>query len=520
LPKPFGKKGLNGVVIAACSPRTHEPLFQETLQDVGLNKYMVEMANIRNMNAWVHPKEPERATQKAKKQIEMALAKVKNNFPLEDIQVNITPRALVIGAGLAGMSAAVNLADQGYETHLIDKENSLGGNANNLNTTWKNEPVILFLDSLKQKVLNNERIKVYPNTTLTSVSGFVGSFSARLNVNGTPENIEFGACVIATGAKEYKPTEYLYTKDDRVVTPLEFHAMMKTYPDLLNNLNSVAFIQCVGSRDEQRPYCSRICCTQAITNAVMLKKENPDMDVFVLYRNIRTYADKELLYKDARDRGVIFIPYTIDHKPVVEKGPRQIEIKVFDPISQHMVQIDADLLFLSTAIIPNNTKPFVDMFKCSVNADGFLMESHPKLKPVDATIDGVFLAGTCHYPKPVDEAIAQGKAAASRASVILSKKTLKLDAIKSSVTHRCDGCALCLDICPYNAISLIEYTDENNKQHRKIKTEQALCKGCGICAATCPKEGVVVNGFTPGQLKAQVDAILENALDPLLLVEK
>ncbi len=503
------EKQLNGVVIAACSPRTHEPLFQETLQDIGLNKYMVEMANIRNMNAWVHPNEPDLATAKAKDQIKMALAKVSNNYPLEDIQVNITPRALVIGAGLAGISAAVNLADQGFETLLIDKDDQLGGNANSLNTTWKNESIKNYLEPLKKQVLNTELIKIYPKTSLTAVSGFVGSFTGELNVNETLETIEFGACVIATGGKEYKPEEYLYKQDDRVVTPLEFHGMMKTHPDLLHNLNSVAFIQCVGSRDEQRPYCSRICCSQAITNAVMLKKENPDMDVFILYRDIRTYSDRELLYKEARDLGVLFIQYTKDNKPVVTKGHQSLEIQVFDPIAQQLVQIDADLLFLSTAIIPNDTSSFVDMFKCSTNADGFFMESHPKLKPVDATIDGVFLAGTCHYPKPVDEAIAQGKAAASRASVVLSKKSLKLDAIKSAVTHQCDGCALCVDICPYNAISLIEYTDEQNKQHRRIKTEQALCKGCGICAATCPKEGVVVNGFTLGQLKAQVDAILE-----------
>jgi heterodisulfide reductase subunit A len=502
---------LNAIVIAACTPRTHEPLFQETLQSIGLNKYMVEMANIRNMNAWVHPNEPQKATSKAKDQVRMAVAKVSKNYPLNDIEVNITPRALIVGAGISGMTAAVNLANQGYETILIDKEEKLGGIANSLARTWKDESITDYLARLKNTVLEHELIRVYPNTTLTSVSGFVGSFQGELNVNNKPEDIEFGACVIATGAKEYKPDEYLYKKDDRVLTCLEFNTMLTRYPDFVKNVNSTVFIQCVGSRDEKRPYCSRVCCTQSIQKAVALKKKKPQMDVFILYRDIRTYGDKETLYKEARDLGVIFIRYTKENKPVVSKGETSLEIQIFDPIVQLPVQIDADMLVLATAIIPNDTNPFVELFKCSVNSDGFLMEAHPKLKPVDSNVDGVFLAGMCHYPKPVDEAIAQGKAAGSRAGVILSKKTLKLDAIKSCVTHNCDGCALCVDICPYNAIELIEYTDEEGRRHRKIKTQQALCKGCGICAAACPKEGVVVNGFTLGQLKAQVDAILLKA---------
>jgi len=503
------EKELNAVVIAACTPRTHEPLFQETLQNSGLNKYMVEMANIRNMNSWVHPSEPEKATQKACDQVRMAIAKVSKNYPLEDIEVNITPRALIVGAGLSGMSAALNLADQGYETILIDKDETLGGNANHLSQTWKNEAINDYLAELENKVLRHDLIRVYRQTVLSAVSGFVGSFTGELNVNGKPKTIEFGACILATGATEYKPDEYLYKKDDRVFTPLELNAAVKQYPDFLKKTDSAVFIQCVGSRDEKRPYCSRICCTQSIKKAVKLKEMNPKMDVFILYRDIRTYADKEILYKKARDLGVIFIRYTVENKPVVATSESGLTVTVFDPVLQQTVQIHADILILATAVVPNNTGTFVDMFKCGVNSDGFLMEAHPKLKPVDSTVDGLFLAGMCHYPKPVDEAIAQGQAAASRAGVILSKKSLKLDAIKSAVTHNCDGCALCIDICPYNAIELIAYTDENDTQHRRIKTNQALCKGCGICAATCPKEGVVVNGFTPGQLKAQVDAILQ-----------
>jgi heterodisulfide reductase subunit A len=509
--KTIQEQNLNAVVIAACTPRTHEPLFQETLQSIGLNKYMVEMANIRNMNAWVHPNEPGKATQKAKEQVKMAIAKVTRNFPLEDIQVNITPKALVVGGGLSGMSAAHNLANQGYETLLIEKQATLGGIGNQLLKTWKNEDVQEYLTTLKNNVMAHDKIQIMTNTTLNAVSGFVGNFTGELIVNGASEDIEFGACIIATGANEYKPQEYLYKQDDRVMTSLEFNARIQANPDLAQKTECAVFIQCVGSRNQDHPYCSRVCCTQAITKAVGLKKQNPDMDIFILYRDIRTYSEMEIIYKEARDLGIIFIKYTRDSKPVVRKENDDLFVDVFDPILQRNVTIEADIVTLASAIVPNDTAPFVDLFKCSVNADGFLMESHPKLKPVDSTVDGVFLAGMCHYPKPIDEAIAQGRAAASRASVVLSKKTMKLDAIKSCVTHNCDGCALCIDICPYNALELVEYKDENQKKHRRIKVQQALCKGCGLCMATCPKEGIVVNGFTLNQLKAQVDAILENA---------
>jgi heterodisulfide reductase subunit A len=508
--KTIQEQSLNAIVIAACTPRTHEPLFQETLQSIGLNKYMVEMANIRNMNAWVHPNEPGKATAKANEQIKMAIAKVARNFPLEDIQVNITPKALVVGGGLAGMSAAQNLADQGYETLLIEKQATLGGVGNQLWKTWKNEDIQTHLTFLKESVLAHDKIRVLTNTTLNTVAGFVGSFTGELNINGQTENIEFGACIIATGGTEYKPQEYLYKQDDRVMTSLEFNARMLADPDLAKRITSAIFIQCVGSRNQEHPYCSRVCCTQSIKKAIRLKQTTAATDVFILYRDIRTYSSMEAIYREARDLGIIFIKYTRDSKPVVRKEDDTLLVDIFDSVLQRDITIETDIITLASAIIPNDTTPFVDLFKCSINADGFLMESHPKLKPVDSTVDGVFLAGMCHYPKPIEEAIAQGQAAASRASVILSKKTMKLDAIKSCVTHNCDGCALCVDICPYNALELVEYK-ENQKQHRRVKVNQALCKGCGLCMATCPKEGIVVNGFTLNQLKAQVDVILENA---------
>ncbi len=503
------ENNLNRVVIAACTPRTHEPLFQETLQNTGLNKYMIEMANIRNQNSWVHPNEPERATAKAKDQVRMAVAKVTGNSPLNDIQVNVTPAALVVGGGLAGMSSALTLASQGYETTLLEKTERLGGAALDLFETWKGEDVATDLNSIVSKVEENDRIRICTNSTLESVSGSVGSFIGEINHEDSLETLEFGACIIATGGKAHTPDEYLYQQDKRVLTSLEFDKLMVQDTETVAQSNTAVFIQCVGSRDNNRPYCSRVCCTSAVKKAVSLKKMNPEMNVFVLNRDIRTYADREVLYKEARDLGVIFISYTQQSKPEVVNEGDDIQVKVFDPISRLPMEIATDYVVLSTAIVPHDNDHLVDIFKCGVNSDGFLSEAHPKLKPVDSTVDGVFLAGMCHYPKPINESIAQGKAAASRAGVILSKKTMRLDAIKSHVTQNCDGCALCIDVCPYNAILLEEF-ELDGRKHKKISTDKALCKGCGICAATCPKEGVVVDGFTQGQLRAQVDAILEH----------
>ena len=320
------EKNLNRVVIAACTPRTHEVLFQETLQNIGLNKYMIEMANIRNQNSWVHPDEPEKATAKAKDQIRMAVAKVIKNYPLNDIQVNVTPRALVIGGGLAGMSSALNLAAQGYEIVLLEKENRLGGIALDLYETWKKENVRTNLYKMLLEIENNDLVRVCTNTRLESVSGSVGSFIGRIRIDKNrhkddTETIEFGACILATGGKAYVPDEYMYNKDNRVLTSLEFDRLMIQHKSGAVNVGSTVFIQCVGSRDDQRPYCSRVCCTSAITNAVGLKKMNPEMEIFVLNRDIRTYAARESIYKEARDLGIIFINYTPDSKPeVLKKG--------------------------------------------------------------------------------------------------------------------------------------------------------------------------------------------------------
>ncbi len=506
--KKIAENGLNRLVIAACTPRTHEPLFQETLREAGLNPYLVEMANIRNQNSWVHQKQPDQATAKAKDQVRMAVAKAALVAPLERLKVSVLQKALVIGGGIAGMTAALALADQHYETVLIEKTAQLGGNARHLNATSHGEPVRPVLETLIARVEGHQQIKVLKKARLLTAVGSVGNFVSKVAVDGETRAVTYGVAVIATGAAEARPEEYLYGQDPRVMTHLEFDARLRDHADQLRTSDAAVFIQCVGSRDDRRPYCSRICCTHTMKSAVTLKELNPEMNVFVLYRDIRTYGQREEIYQKARDRGVFFIRYDSDAKPQVNQAGDHLTVDVRDPILQHPLRITTDFIVLASAIEPHANKELVELYKCGQNQDGFLNEAHPKLRPVDMAVDGLFVAGLCNYPKPIDESIAQAQAAASRAGVLLAKSEMQLDAIKSFVTEKCDGCALCLDVCPYRAIRLEDYREADGSAHRRIKTDPALCRGCGLCAATCPKGGVAVHGFTLDQLKAQVSAAL------------
>ena len=497
---------LNRIVIAACTPRTHEPMFQDTLREAGLNAYLIEMANIRNQNSWVHQKEPEKATEKAKAQVRMAVARVAENYPLERLNVEVVRKALVIGGGLSGMNAALALADQDYPCVLIEKGDRLGGNAWHLNRNDKGEKIRPMLEKLIEQVESHDKIEVIKNARLISAEGSVGNFVSEIKAGGETRTVKYGAAVIATGATESRPTEYLYGEDDRIMTHLEFDAAIRENEKAVKQAASTVFIQCVGSREPERPYCSRVCCTHAVENAVRLKTLNPDMNVYILYRDIRTYGEREAMYKKARDMGVLFIRFTRDAKPAVSIQNNELYVEVYDPVVRLPLKLYADYLVLAAAIVPHRNDELIELYKVGVNPDGFLNEAHPKLRPVDMPVDGLFVAGLCNYPKPIDESIAQARAAASRAGVILSRDTMQLDAVKSVVTENCDGCALCLDVCPYQAIKL-ETTAETGRA--RIVTDPALCKGCGLCEATCPKGGVLVHGFTLDQLKAQVNAALE-----------
>ena len=502
------EENLNRIVIAACSPRTHEPLFQDTLKEAGLNGYLVEMANIRNHNAWVHNNEPERATEKARDQVRMAVAKAQRQGPLESYQVQVICKGLVIGGGVSGMTAALGLAGQGYEVVLLEQSDHLGGNARHLLSTGKGEPVRPMLEDMIARVEGHEKIQVLKNARLSSASGTVGNFESRVEAGDGVHTIDYGAAVVATGARESVPEAYMYGKDPRIMTHQQMDAAIMADPDRFRAADSAVFIQCVGSRDEKRPYCSRICCTHSVKSAIELKTMNPDMDVFILYRDMRTYGTNEDLYTKAREMGVMFIRFDLEAPPEVAVEDGDLVIRVTDPILGREVAITADYLFLAAAIEAADVSRLVELFKCATNADGFLNEAHPKLRPVDMAVDGLFLAGLANYPKSLEESIAQGKAAASRAGVILSKDVMQLDALKSYVTDQCDGCALCLDVCPFDAISLEEYSVDGTV-HKRVKTEKALCKGCGLCAATCPKGGIEVNGFTCDQLRSQVYAALD-----------
>lgn len=506
--KKIKEHGLNRIVIAACTPRTHEPLFQDTLKEAGLNGYLLEMANIRNHNSWVHQHLPEKATEKAKDQVRMAVAKVSLNLPLDRTRVDVVQKALVIGGGVAGMSAALALADQGHETVLIERTERLGGNAWHLVDTWHGAQVRPFLEELIRKTESHPLVTVHKKAVIKSCTGSVGNFTSEVNLDGKTVTVNYGAAVLATGAAEHQPDEYLFGRDSRVMTHFQFDAEMEEKKPAIQGAGNVVFIQCVGSRNEKRPYCSRICCTHSVHSAIKLKKLNPEMDIYILNRDMRTFGEREDLYMKARELGVIFIRYNQDESPAVYTEGNDLFVQVTDPILGRPLKIPADRLVLATAIEPHDNRELVEIFKCGQNEDGFLNEAHPKLRPVDMSVDGLFLAGLCNYPKPIGEAIAQAKAAASRANVILSKAVMQLDAIKSRPTEKCDGCALCLDVCPYRALKL-EEVEGDGRTTKRIRSDSALCKGCGLCEATCPKGGVLVHGFTLEQLQVQVNAIAE-----------
>ena len=429
------QKKLNRVVVAACTPKTHEPLFQETLINAGLNKYLFEMANIRNHDSWVHKNNPEYATKKAKDLVRMAVSKVTLMEPLKEAELEVNQTAMVIGGGISGMAAAKSLANQGYETHIIERSPQLGGQALNLYKTVTGEEIQPKLSGLIEEVQKNKNIHVHLDTSLSKVEGFVGNFEATLSNNGSKEELEFGVAVMATGASPLKPDEYHYGDDPRILSSLELDRKFIDQDPGLKKLKTAVFIQCVGSREPHRPYCSRVCCTHSIDNALQLKKLNPDMNIIILYRDIRTYGEREYLYKEARAAGVIFMRFSPDNKPKVVLEDGKVLVNTHDPILGRDVQIETDLLSLATAIIPNRDEQLANFFKVPLNDDGFFVERHAKLGPSEFATDGVFLCGLAHYPKPIDESVAQGRAAASRAMTLLAQKTIHTSGMVAE-THR------------------------------------------------------------------------------------
>jgi len=480
-------------------------LFQETIREAGLNPYLFEFANIRDQNSWVHQHNPEAATRKAKDLVRMAVAKASLLEPIEPLQIEVNPNALVIGGGVAGMSAALNLADQGFKTFLVEREGQLGGHALHIKETWNSENVGSFLEEYKNQVQAHKNIEVLIGSEITDISGFVGNFTTFVKTGDMEREIQHGAVILATGGKAFEPDEYLYGQSERVSKWHEIDDLFEKEPEKLAQTQGVAFIQCVGSREPDRPYCSKVCCTASVKSAILLKEKKPDLRVYILYRDLRTFGLREALYQKARSLGVIFIRYTVDEKPIVQKnGDHGLLITVMDHILQRPIQIPIDYLNLATAIIPTEgQKQIARMLKVPLNDNGFYLEAHIKLRPVDFSTDGVFVCGLAHYPKPIEESIAQAQAAAGRAAGLLVQKTIDIEPIVSMVDEeKCIGCGLCESSCSFGAIRLKKVEGKGFR----AENYSALCKGCGVCAAACPQRAIDMKHFREQQIRAAIHA--------------
>jgi len=501
------EKGLNRVVIAACSPRTLEPLFRDTLREAGLNQYYCEMANIREHCSWVHSKQKEEATQKAKDIIRMSVARARYLEPLQEFDLPVNKTALVIGGGIAGMTCALSIANQGHEVHLVEKDKDLGGMARRIHTTIEGMDVQAYLDDVIRAVYNNPLIHVSHDATITDVSGYLGNFITTVETEGRVKEIKHGASVLAIGADVYKPTEYLYGENDKVFTHIELGEEIAKGEETVINAESLVMIQCVGCRNEDRNYCSRVCCSHAVKNALKLKEINPEMDIYILFRDMRTYGFREDYYRETSDKDVKFIRYEPDDEPQVEAakegGKEILRVTVLDSILGQRLEIDADVLSLAAAVIPSaSTHEVSGLFKVTLSPDDFFKEAHVKLKPVEFATDGVYLCGTAHYPKHIQETINQAYGAAGRVLTLLSHDTVTASGSVCEVKENdCVSCGACITACTYDAIEFID-----TPKGKKAWVNPILCKGDGVCNAKCPTNAIVLKHFTDDELCSQIDA--------------
>ena len=496
---------LNRVVVAACSPKTHEPIFQDTMESCGLNKYLFEMANIRNQDSWVHSEAAETATDKANDLVRMSVARAETLHPLQEKKIPVIQKGLVLGGGVAGMNAALGLADQGYEVVLVEKEAELGGLARRLTATIEGANIGEYLTGLVSRVTANEKIEVMTNALVVGFGGFKGNFTTEILVGPdmVQRKISHGVVIVATGAHEFRPQEYLYGDDPRVMTQLELAEKMQKGE--LEDPKQIVMIQCIGSRNDENPNCSRVCCQTAVKNALHIKEDYPDANVYVLYRDIRTYGLLEDYYTEARRQGVFFFRFDPDDPPVAESGKDGIDVTFTDHVLNRKLKVSTDLLVLSAGMEAEDTEELSSIVKLARTPEGYFMEAHVKLRPVDMATEGIFVCGTAHSPKLISETIAQSYAAASRAVTFLSQSQLTLSAVTAQVeADKCASCLICVRSCPYDVPKINE--------DGVSEIDEALCHGCGICTAECPAKAIQLNWYEDDQIICKVDALLEGVL--------
>jgi len=497
---------LNRVVVASCSPKTHEAIFMDTLKSCGLNKYLFEMANIRNQNSWIHSNFPEEATEKARELVRMAVARAITLKPLNEKIISVQKRALVIGGGIAGMNTSLYLANQGFEVVLVEKEAQLGGMAVDLTETIEGADIQSYLSDLTEKVTGHSKIQVLLKSLIVGFSGFKGNFITEVLVGpGMYERkVNHGVVILATGANEYQPDEYLYGQNQAVISQLSLAKRLKE-ENSTDDLKHVVMIQCVGSRNEERPNCSRICCQSAIKNALKIKKLNSAARIYILYRDIRTYGLLEDYYKEARKQGVLFLRYDPEKPPEVKSSEKGVSVTFRDHVLGRDAHVDADLLVLSNGMVPEDVDELFSILKVARNEDGYFMEVHVKLRPVEMASEGVFVCGTAHSPKLITETISQAMAAASRAATLLSQSHLTLSAVTARVEEdRCASCLICVRSCPYEVPRI------NDRGVSEI--DVAMCRGCGTCASECPAKAIDLDWYEDNQILSKVEALLEGVL--------
>jgi heterodisulfide reductase subunit A len=503
------EKNLNRIIVASCTPRTHESLFQNTIREAGLNPYLFELVNIREHCSWVHMREPLAATEKAKELVAMMVAKARLFKPMKEISIDIIQSAVIIGGGIAGMTAALSLADQGFNVYLLEKEKDLGGFARNIHYTLQNENVQEYLDKLRTAVKNSDKITVLLETVFEDITGYIGNFNFKIRSKEEFRELEAGVVIIATGGNEYKPIEYHYGKSPRILTQSELEKK------IINNevtAKSIVMIQCVGSRDQTRAYCSKLCCSTAIKNALKLKELDPSIEISILHKDIRTPGFKEEYYEKARASQVNFIRFDDQAPPQLELINSKLQVSVTSIHLQQNVVLEPDWVVLSAAFIPSDGVEISQMLKVPLDQNGFFVEAHVKLRPLDFATDGIFLCGSAQYPKFISETIVQAKGAAARAAKILSKESIQIPGNTAAVNERCIGCGICQNVCPYNAIEMElgeKMLEKGSILVYQAHVLEALCKGCGTCAANCPVQAINIPHFTNSQILEMIEKLYQ-----------